>query len=108
MENTTSIIAPFSLTDGGVEEWQSGQDVLSSVSDASSVESEFSADVFSEVVYVTASEYDLGYMSGYQIGDIWSLFFSGLLGGFAVSLGVSLAVYAIASIKQIFRKGVGV
>lgn len=108
MENTLSIIAQSSLVDEGVEVWQNGQDALSSVSDASLPELESSVDASSEVAYMTASEYDLGYMTGYQIADIWSLFFSGLLGGFAVALGVSLAAFAIDSIKQIFRKGVSV
>lgn len=108
MGSMSSIIEPSLSDDEGAEEWQNGQDALLSVSDALSPESASSADASSEVVFVTASDYDLGYMTGYQIGDIWSLFFSGLLGGFAVALGVSLATYAIASIKQIFRKGVSV
>lgn len=88
------------------EQWENGQDILPSVSEQSSLDLEPSAEPSVEQSQAdTSLEYEMGAFEGYDLQTFGSLYGSGMCVGFAVSVVVALACWAVALTINIFRKG---
>lgn len=91
----------------GQETWENGQDLLSSVSESSSMDS-----VDWQALYLAQSSqsgladgYDMGAFEGYTMQDFTTLYFQGIEAGFGVSVGVAVAMFVVAVGIKIFKKG---
>lgn len=92
------------------EEWENGQDMLSSQSEQSSLDSEqsveqyapqFQASTFSDIEY----EYEMGALEDYTLSDFGLLYGAGMGAGFAVAICVALASWLVACAISIIKKG---
>lgn len=99
-------LAQSSSSDEEVLEWQSGQYLLPSVSEISSLDSgqsmEQSAD---QSAQETSLEYSLGAYDGASYVDMAYIFGVGACAGFGVAICVALASWGVACIIKTFRKG---
>lgn len=93
--------------EAGQETWENGQDLSSSASGSSSTDL-----VDWQALYLAQSSqsgladgYEMGAFEGYTIQDFTTLYFQGIEAGFGVSVGVAVAMFAVAVGIKIFKKG---
>lgn len=88
------------------EQWENGQDTLPSVSELSSSDLEQYVEPYVEQLQANTSlEYDMGAFAGYDLQTFGSVYGSGVCVGFAVSIVIALACWAVALTIKIFREG---
>jgi len=89
------------------EDWTSGLDLLSNVSEQSFMDSEQSVEQSLEQSFQSGSVdvYDMGAFTGYTLDTFPALYASGFGAGFGVAVVIALAMWGLSSIIKILKKG---